>query len=205
MGGSIPKDMKFFALPPPEIGQVISAESTLKTSTLKGLTLPQIIIGLLAGLIGAGLGWLLAFIYRMPEAETQALTGFLGIIFIIITYWTQLSHRCSYVGENGIAIHTLNGTRNGRPKTEILCFQDATNLYTSQTAYYVNRVYLGTFYNYRWEKKSGPAYKLSGSYRSESNWLQTWLQPLKTRLESLKLIQSFKNARPQEQDTAIAA
>jgi len=167
-GSAIPQDMEFFVTPPLEIGKVISAESTLKTSTQAGLTPLRSIICLASGLLGAGIGW---FALLVAEIASTNLVWIVGSLAICLAYWaTRFSHRCSYVGEGGIAVYTLKGDRTASPKAEILCFKEATNLYATQTRQYVNGVYTGTRYSYDWGKQSGQKYKLSGQYRNEKGW-----------------------------------
>jgi len=167
-GSAIPQDMEFFATPPLEIGKVISAESTLKTSIQAGLTPLRIIVCSLSGLLGAGIGWYLAVVAGLLSTT---LVWTIGSLAVLIAYWaTRFSHGCSYVGENGIARYTLKGDRNANPKADILPFKDAANLYTSQTRQYVNGVYTSTAYAYWFGKQSGQKYKLLGQYRNEQGW-----------------------------------
>ena len=155
----IPPKMEFFTTPPLEIGQVTSAESTLKTSTQAVPTPLRIIICLLAGLLGTGIGWLIT--------SSASRTVIFGILAVLVAFWaTRFSHRCSYVGENGIAIYTLKGDRHASVKAEILRFQDTTNLYTSQTRNYTNLIYRGTYYSYLFGQKSGKPFYVIYSFLS---------------------------------------
>jgi len=162
-GSLIPPNRDFFVAPPLEIGQVTSAESTLKTSTQPVSTPFRIIICLLVGLLGVGITWLIT--------ASAIFTGIIGSLFVLCAYGkTLFLHYCSYVGENGIAIYTLKGDRQNIAKAKVLRFQDATNLYTSQTQHYHNFFYNGTSYSYRFKQKSGQPFELGGSYRSRRGW-----------------------------------
>ncbi len=167
-GSVIPREMEFFVSPPLEIGPIISAESTLTTSTEAGLTPSRLRACLFWALTGAAIGWGIALVNDIAPANLMVIVG--SVAALIAYGVTRFSHRCSYVGESGIAIYRLTGDRTARPKAEILCFKDATNLYTSQTRQYVNGVYTGTMYSYDWSKRAGQKYKLSGQYRSERGW-----------------------------------
>ncbi len=162
-GSPIPPERDFFVAPPLEIGQVLSAESTLKTSTQPVSTPLRIIICLLAGLLGAGISWRLT--------ASAIFTGIIGSLAVLIAYRkTFFFHYCSYVGKNGIATYAIKGDRHASAKAKILRFQDATNLYTSQTRHYRNFFYNGTSYSYRFEQKPGKPFELGGTYYSRRGW-----------------------------------
>lgn len=123
------------------------------------------IICLLAGLLGAGISWLIT--------SLASLAGIIGIMAVLIACWrTQFFHRCSYVGEDGIAIYTLKGDRHASAKAEILRFQDATNLYKFQIRNYTNFIYTGTSYSYKFKQKSGKPFELSGRHYNSRGWPQ---------------------------------
>jgi hypothetical protein len=167
-GSIIPADMDFFATPPIEIGTVISAESTLTTSKQPMSVQNRYTLCLLVGLAPGFVVWLFA-------KDTKVLfNGWMIAVYAIaafITYLlTEFSHTCTYVGELGIVEYQLKGSRSARPRAKLLCFNEAKDLYTSQTRHYYNGVYTGTNYSYRWTRASGQIYQLNSSYRSERGW-----------------------------------
>lgn len=167
-GSAISTDMDFFATPPIEIGTVVSADSTLTISKQPMSTANRYTICLLIGLAPAFLFWLLV---KDTKAIFNGWTIAVCAIAAFITYlFTEFSHTCTYVGELGIVEYKIKGSRSARPRANLLCFNEATNLYTSQTRSYYNGVYTGTTYEYRWTKASGQEYKLSGGYRNERGW-----------------------------------
>ena len=117
-GKSIRMDRDFFAQPPPEIGQILSADSTLK---LGKTGLPIALVWLLR--FGLILAILVFVIYRQHVlfGSTSAnpipfiATFFAGIMLIVgIPIWmifkfTAYTHQCTYVGKNGISMSTLKG------------------------------------------------------------------------------------------------
>ena len=162
-GRPILANIEFFAAPPLEIGQVTSAESTLKTSTKLVSTPLKIIICLVSGLVGTGVTWQLT--------SSVWFAGIIGSLAVLIAYGkTAFFHYCSYVGEKGVATYEIKGDRLQVPKAKILRFQDTTNLYTSQTQNYVNFFYRGTSYSYRFEQKSEKPFHLYGEHRSRKGY-----------------------------------
>jgi hypothetical protein len=164
-GSDIPRDMNFFIVPPYEIGKVISAEGSLKDSQNSRWTLSRILTYLAFGIIG-----FLSVAIIPPMLRALGIWAIIPIGIMIgiayLFYQERLTQNCSYVGERGISLHILKN-KTAIPKTEVLCFQDATNLYTSQTRSYTNGIYTGTSYDYRWEKTSGQNYRIAGHYYSE--------------------------------------
>jgi hypothetical protein len=168
-GSDIPQDMNFFIVPPYEIGQVISAEGSLKGFKNTRWSFSRISTYLMYGFMGVLAGLLVfSIILSLLRRFDIWLLIVLGIIggLAYLFYQEKMTERCSFVGEKGISIHILKH-KSAIPKTKILCFQDATNLYTSQTRNYVNGIYTGTSYDYKWEKLKGRNYRIAGHYYSE--------------------------------------
>jgi hypothetical protein len=86
---------------------------------------------------------------------------------VIAYYHLKFSHCCSYVGEQGIAIYRIRGSRSAKVNTQMLLFKEATNLYTSQTRNYYNGAYSGTTYSYNWILTNRQKFVLSGSHGAE--------------------------------------
>ncbi len=168
-GSEIPQDMNFFIVPPYEIGQVISAEGSLKRSKSTRWSFPRILTYLMYRFMGLLVGLLVFSIVlsllRKFDIWLIVLLGMIGGLAYLL-YREKMTEICSFVGKRGISIHILKH-KSAMPKTKILCFQDATNLYTSQTRSYTNGIYTGTSYDYRWEKTSGQNYRINGHYYSE--------------------------------------
>jgi hypothetical protein len=161
-GSPIPADTIFFAAPPPEIGWVISAESTLRSSEQAMSQEKRLIISLLSGLAVALLIW--------GMSRSIFWTVVLGIsVGLLVHACIRFHHRCSYVGEQGIIEFWISGSPSTKPKERSLYFRDATNLYTYKVRRYYNRVYTGTDYVYKWTKTSGNTHQLSGGYRAENS------------------------------------
>ncbi len=165
-GSPIPEDMEFFASPLPEIGRVISADSTL-TKSKKPVSLQiKLIFPSLLFLAAAFFFW--SVIGPGPALLTGAILGV--FLWLMIYVSTRFTHTCSYVGDRGIVEFKISGSRSSRPRSNLLCFKNAAHLYTSQTRSYYNGVYTGTSYQYRWTRENGGDYKLIGGYRSKEGW-----------------------------------
>ncbi len=164
-GSSHPPGMEFFADPPPEIGTIVSADSTLFNPESPSRTQIRLRKCGLWGLVGAAVGAFVALIFEF-SLVLGVILG-VGIAVVLVLLSTQYFYQCSYVGEQGIALYTLKGNSSAQPQTRTFCFKDGKNLYTKQTRSYYNGVYTGTTYNYRWTLLTGADFKLGGSYRSE--------------------------------------
>ena len=165
-GMLIAEDLDFFAAPPPEIGEIRTADSTLKTTKrpLSLFTRAAIIFGVPpAGIFGLRLA-------GFTGIDATILQIFFGIFWVPLAwFFTIFSHQCSFVGEDGVARVKCRGQRHKISKREIFCFESASELRTSQTRSYHNGVYSGTSYVFTWTGPDGrKAFKLSGSYMGEN-------------------------------------
>jgi hypothetical protein len=153
----------FFAPPPPEIGEIRTAASTLKTSKRP---MPLVSRLLLCGMV-ASLG--IAALY-MVDINEPVLDVLVTLVLAPLTwFFTRFRHECSYVGKLGIARLFCKGNRWNVFKTEQLLFGEAAELRTSQTRHYNHGVYTGTRYAFDWTTADGKKrYKLTGSYNGEN-------------------------------------
>lgn len=171
-GVPLTPDQVFFREPPESIGNVLTAGTTL----LAGKA-PWSMAARLA--IAAGLAIVLPVITLLltslaglnADDRTTPIVvgGIIGIVCgLIALAVTRFKHVCTYVGSLGMSRHTLKGSSESDPDDEIFLFDDATDLFTSQTRHYTNGVYTGTQYNFEWKDHNGQRrFRLSGSYRSK--------------------------------------
>lgn len=162
----------FFSAPPEEIGEVQSAWTTLPAGKRPlGLTVRlAIACGMLVGtpilMIGVARAGGLNAVDRSSLALLGVLVGML--LAAVALLLTRFHHTCTFVGAAGMSRHLLKGTLESPPRDEVFLFDDATDLYTSQTRHYTNGVYTGTTYSYDWKDHRGERrFKLSGTYRSK--------------------------------------
>jgi hypothetical protein len=63
----------------------------------------------------------------------------------------------------------LRGSRDSQPKADVLLFKDVAELRASQTRQFINGVYAGTAYDYRWtDGAGGRLLKLTGTHRGKN-------------------------------------
>ncbi|MGK7944534.1 MAG: hypothetical protein AB4058_08685 [Microcystaceae cyanobacterium] len=168
-GEAIPTTMDFFRSPPPQIGRVISAESSLLTSQ-KALSWEyRALFMAMAVIVGA---LVTDIIFKLTGLSESILLAFRILILItvafvsgVIVYMsTRFLPKCSYVGEQGIAEFSYQGKKL---KRRLLLFAEAKNLLVEQTRHYSNGLYTHTNYNYSWVQKNEKKFSLYGVYRSE--------------------------------------
>jgi hypothetical protein len=160
-GSPLLPDREFFAPPPEEIGQVVTASSTLKAGKRPMGMVNRI---LLAGFVSS----LAAVALNLLHVETafQVLAGL--VVFPIVFWLTRFRQTLRYVGNHGVAILTTKSRTDRIDRTQLFLFANAAELRTGQTRQYVNGVYSGTNYQFTWTDAAGKkAFKLSGSYRAE--------------------------------------
>jgi hypothetical protein len=102
-----------------------------------------------------------------PDYWVFALIGAMvgAAAFAGICYFTRAQYTCTYVGEAGVARFTLRGSRGRPPRAEVLLFQGAMELRTTQIKQYLNGIYTGTQYSKTWTDAAGKrVLHLSGAY-----------------------------------------
>ncbi|MGC4003225.1 MAG: hypothetical protein QM811_08855, partial [Pirellulales bacterium] len=163
----------FFAAPPPEIGELVSADTTLRTHKNPLGWGTRISIGASLVVIIIGVAFWIASGQRRPADRTafQVIGALIALgVFGIAIYVTRFKAVCSYVGKNGMARFTLHGSRESIPSTELLLFNTVSELHSSQTRHFYNGVYTGTNYVYTWNDPNGVVrLKLSGTYRGKDS------------------------------------
>ena len=174
-GELIDEDRVWFAAPPPEIGQVQTADTTLAAGDT-----PRPVWLRLGSAAGVALA-VLATIYALfaePQFQPKSAVGWLifagfslalaGAAAGAVLYLLRFRRQASFVGRDGFARDELRGgLADVRPRGR-LHFADAARLYTAETRQYVNGVYTGTNYGYRWADEAGRnLVVLSGTFRAK--------------------------------------
>lgn len=91
-----------------------------------------------------------------------------GLVFFLVGplcaawAWLLRAKVATVVGTGGLFRHRV-GALFG-PRTETLAFEDTDSLNVSRTRHFRNGVYTGTSYTYRFHRKSGSPFVISGSY-----------------------------------------
>ena len=87
----------------------------------------------------------------------------------VIWYATRFVHRCTYIGEDGIALFELRGKRDAQPAMRVLVFKNASELRARQRKHFVNCIYDKTTYDFLWTQASGAeVFRLKGEYNGKS-------------------------------------
>lgn len=161
-GVAIEPDQDFFADPAPEIGTVLTADTTLNVTQKPWRTSTRIAI---AGLVGWAGSMALNF-SDLSDVIVEALV--FAVLAILVWFLTRFSHTCSFVGTNGACRFSCKGNRSQARLADLFLFDEAAELRTSQTRHYHNGIYTGTNYSFAWTDHDGKKrFKLSGTYRGE--------------------------------------
>ncbi len=171
-GGAIAPDTDFFTPPSPEIGNIITADSDLVTTFKPMETSKRWMFIFWGAFVGAAIFQIIPLVLNLESSIGWHIASAIAALIIgaLIYTGTSFSHQCSYVGDHGIETHKIFGSRRGKLKTERLRFDEAEDLYTTQTRMYTNGVYTGTTYLYKWLKSSGKPFILTGSYHNKKGW-----------------------------------
>lgn len=184
-GNSLRSDRVFFTAPPPEIGELLSADSTLEKggkarkldwwSVYYGL-FSSVSLGFVAGLVL----WVIIFLvmislsirdgFLFDNFHWLCLTvGFIVMMLLLRSSALMKSAVCTFVGTNGAAICEWKDNPQERVP-ETLNFKNAEELRIIQTVHYVNRAYLHTIYGFEWVNHNRQkVYYIGGVYHSQEN------------------------------------
>lgn len=164
-GTPLPSDQVFFAPPPPEIGEVISAWGTLQRGA-SPLTANERAPRVLAPLAVISV---LVLILPLGSAE-KAFLLFVGLGLTLYRWLdTGFRHTCTYRGTRGLARAELSGSLEGPVTTERFLYEEVTDLRTRQVRNLsTSGAYVGTEYEYEWSDRRGePAFKISGYHQTK--------------------------------------
>ena len=167
-----PTGCDFFAPPPMQIGQVITGQTSLLQGQDAATTTRRSMSVILYSLIGLAIAAFIIFMFVI-SSKTAAFYIVIAICLslgaLLGIYRTGFRHKCSYVGENGVAEYWLKGNRYNQPTGEIFEFANANAMYVEKTQHFTNGVYTGTNYKYRWVNEYGnEVYKVHGSYKNKN-------------------------------------
>ncbi len=159
-------EQDFFAPPPPEIGEVVSAWTSLvrgKSSwgayVVTGAALAGLLAG--AGLVEKGLVSGSRYLWPIFSAAAAALPAW---------WFARFSHRVSYVGTQGVAVLRCSGSREAVKTETLFVFRDAKALKMNEL---IQDMLLGfdATYNFIWTDAEGRE-KFKIRHMSE-DWLRS--------------------------------
>ena len=170
-GGGVNEDsFDFFFGPPPEIGGLLSAQTSLtkgETPTTFGRRLMMTLGGVGVGLaIGTAINWI--FSVEEPFWFWAWPCGLGGLGLLVGWLGSGFEHACTYVGVEGLASYRCKKRRDHIVNWSVMKFADARELRTSETRHYTNGVYTRTAYRYGWTNADGRmVWSTSGDYQGE--------------------------------------
>lgn len=172
-GDPIAPASDFFADPPPDIGPIRTAHTSLRRGRLPKSTARRLTIALAWG---AGLEILLVALdltsdHILGRTDLPFPVVVLPIAFLAgFIAWrrTRFGYICNYVGVDGCAQFSCKGSRAHISGRSLLYFKNTTSLVTNLTDHYKNSAYTHTTYGFSWysSQLAEPVFGIAGSHRS---------------------------------------
>jgi hypothetical protein len=170
-----PKAVRFFASPPPEIGQVVSAESTVALEKRQRSLQARCVLAGIAG-VGALAVFIGGGIADHAGTDEMGASMMLGVVAAVasacaVLYFTRLTGECTFIGTRGIARFTRSSLfgLGALPKCDALVFEQAAELRASQTRHLaLGAIYTGSTFDYAWFDGSGTRmFHIDGGYHAK--------------------------------------
>lgn len=167
-GTPIPRDLDFFAEPPPEIGPVTSAYSSLRVGKAAGRGALRLAIVVGATGLGMYAGWSIPSV-QGPVVGMICAGGLAAGVGLLIAFLGFADHRCHFVGRDGVALFKWRGGPNVPGPDSVLLFRDAEALRVEMVDQYHNGAYAGTRYVFVWGRQPpAPPFKFQGTHRKKN-------------------------------------
>ena len=167
-GSAVGASQQFFQAPPEEIGQILTAHSTLKAGQKPRLWLRVLLSSLLASPF-LGLGFA---IYLDGSGGYNVVVGFFiaGMIAFIFGWLLfRFKRSCSYTGTKGVAFYTIKGSLHSKPKLSMFLFEKAVDLRVFNQLQHFHGIYVME-YIFSWYNEQGrKVFSLRGTHTSEKN------------------------------------
>lgn len=163
------RPVAFFAKPPAEIGNLLSAESTFGSVKRTWIWpyIGRVMLGVILGaLIVLGMNWLAR--YGEPAGSDDAMIrhcgwGIAAALVAIQLWYGKFSASCSFVGTHGLAKYTMKAGQRLTPKAEVLAFEQAASLDAREG---IRPEAIGRNFNFSWNDHSGKCvFRLAGETR----------------------------------------
>ena len=153
-GFAIGPEMDFFAPPPPEIGPVVSACSTLKKRRQPFSYAMRALIGLAAGAAMMLVAEILLRVLGNPPSYNgpmRIMFGVFAIVIAIVTFFAlRFKHTCTYLGEQGAAEFKLSGSRDAISTQRVLVFSQADHVLVGIVQLRQHGIHTQTSFAYTW-------------------------------------------------------
>jgi hypothetical protein len=155
----------YFVPPPPEIGEVVSAYTSLARTDRPRGGVVLAALGFCA--LGFLCGWALMRVVEPDDGPARLVVGGFAGLFGAVIGWgrARFKHACSYVGTEGVARFVCVQSRERVTHRETFLFRTAADLRTSETRRYTNGVYQGTDFHFDWTDAAGAeCFRITGTY-----------------------------------------
>jgi hypothetical protein len=148
-------NLVFYIPPPPEIGYISNAYSTLEVGKPTTQWQWSHVLGLLFGgvFLAFGTAFLARSIFSLISPEFGLLAGIGSatvILWLMFRDGLTVPVECSYVGEKGVARFIWNKRPQPVNGTGVFLFEEAQDLQIQQTRHYRNGIYQNTSYSFDW-------------------------------------------------------
>lgn len=169
-GGPLPADLCFFEAPPPEIGPVLTAYSTMSARRAPLLRYGAVILSAAAG-FGVAL-WLVDVVGIERWLWRGAALFFATLLSVFVAFlFVGNKRECSYVGRDGVARFRTGLGGHLKPDLVFL-FRDIARLEAESVKNLYSGRYSFTTYTFRWLLHDGSARKVEGTHNSERGEVQ---------------------------------
>jgi len=174
LGGKLAPDWSFFAPPPPEIGEIRSAYTSLAKGTKLNTRSSRVrkaaiffVAGISVAIVLEGAFRLLTSLARETSIPRPFWAALCGVLFALFIWWaTRSKHVCNYVGSQGGGEFACTGALENLTRRKILRFKEAAAVSTSVTRHFRNRQYTYTDFSFRWflPESEKACFEITGSH-----------------------------------------
>jgi hypothetical protein len=189
--------------PPPEIGEVLSADTNVSVSGSPSLLVRFVVAFAIcvATYLAVGEGLLMVVNGKGNPTVVRCMAAGLGVFagFLWLAWkWPPAPH-CTYVGTEGAAYLTGKWGRANPANSQVLLFREAAVLFNSTTHFYKNLMYQNTLFRFDWhaDANTRPLLTIGGEHSCKDalpdpdhlfHFAMTveeiWTNELMTRLDS---------------------
>lgn len=175
-GALVTDDMRFFVEPPPEIGEIITADSTLSMSDEPTKLSTALIWAATFCIALFGLTWLILAIFSISGFFAYFVKGSVLLIdafFMLCAFFSATtSGECSFVGDRGLAEMEFKQSEGKDPIIKLkkmIRFEEMEALTTHSEHHVSDGKYAHTQYCYAWSGPNRRRYTIKGVHHSQDN------------------------------------
>ncbi|HEY3739447.1 MAG TPA: hypothetical protein VGL53_06370 [Bryobacteraceae bacterium] len=185
-GSPLPPDADFFVDPPPEIGPIRTAHTSLKQGVKPKSAIVRLAIALACGAamevllmvidketggVDPASGFFSHAFRSVEDLQTAVYLAPVALLTALIAWLViRFNHSCNYVGDLGCADFTCKRRSTRITKRVVFQFKSAHSITSSATEHYKNTAYINTTFAFNWyaSPQAKPVFWLKGSHTSRS-------------------------------------